>query len=102
MCDTLTVLAAIAPERDRLESAFIDRVDVARKPDDPVALRTVIADCWREAAQTEARWLGQIATSAKTGKTAAHAPASFRRSWARLNHVAGLPRAVPATKDPAP
>ena len=92
--DFAAALAVVAPERARLEQAFIDQVDTARRADDPVALRTVIADCWRQAAQTEARWLGQIATSAKTGKTAHPAPAGFRKSWARLNHVAGLPRAV--------
>ena len=90
--DFAAALAVIGPERDRLERAFIDQVDAARRVDDPVALQTVIADCWRQAAQTEARWLGQIATSAKTSKTAQPAPAGFRKSWARLNHVAGLPR----------
>lgn len=92
--DFAAALAVITPERDRLERTFIDRVDDARKAGDEVALRSVIADCWREAAQTEARWLGQIATSAKTRKTAHPAPAGFRKSWGRLNHVAGLPRAV--------
>ena len=90
--DFAAVLAVIAPERDRLEQAFIELIDAARRMDDPVAMRSVIADCWRQAAQTEARWLGQIATSAKTSKTAQPAPAGFRKSWARLNHVAGLPR----------
>jgi secernin len=88
--DFAAALAVIAPERDRLEQDFIDRVAVGRQVDDPVAMQTVIADCWAQAAQTEARWLGQIATSAKTRKTAHPAPAGFRKSWARLNHVAGL------------
>jgi dipeptidase len=92
LADFAGALVRIAPERDRLEQAFMERVDLARKSGDPVAMRTVIADCWREAAQTEARWLGQIATSAKTGKTAVRPPAGYRGSWGRLNHVAGLPR----------
>jgi hypothetical protein len=91
------VHALIAPERDRIEQIFIERIDDARSAGDPAVLRGAVAACWREAAETESRWLGQILSSAKTKA----APAGFRRSWARLNHVAGLPR-VPATKDSAP
>jgi secernin len=96
-------LAAIAPERDRLEQAFLERIDQARAGGDPAGLRAAVAACWREAGETEARWLGQFASSAKTNLAKTNlAPAGFRRSWARLNHVAGLPHAVPALKDPAP
>ena len=91
-------LAALAPERDRLEQAFSERIDAAQSKGDPAVIGASVTACWREAAETEARWLGQFASSAKT-KTARGA---FRRSWARLNHVAGLPCAVPATKDSAP
>jgi dipeptidase len=98
--DFAGALAAIAPERDRLEADFIARVADARKGGEPVAMRTVIADCWREAAETETRWLGQIAASAKTARTAA--PSGFHRSWARLNHVAGLPGARRANRRTAP
>lgn len=91
-------LAEIAPERERIEQSFIDRIDQARLTADPVAMGAVIADCWREAAETEARWLGHAATAAKTAK----APAGYRRSWARLNDVAGLARAASTVKDPAP
>ena len=90
--------AAIAPERDRLEGAFLEEIDHARSQGDPAALRASVASCWREAAETEARWLGQSETPAKTTST----PGGYRRSWARLNHVAGLPRAAPAVKDTAP
>jgi secernin len=98
LMDFAAALASIAPERDRLEAAFIERVDDARERGDPVAMRAVIADCWREASQTEARWLGRAASPVKTPPTSGR----FRRSWARLNHVAGLPRVAPAAKDPAP
>jgi dipeptidase len=100
--DFAAALSIVAPVRDRVEASFIARVADARKAGDPVAMRTVIADCWREAAETETRWLGQITASAKTGSTAARAPSGFRRSWARLNHVAGLPRARRAEKRTAP
>ena len=98
LADFAASLAAIAPERDRLEQSFIERIDEARRKADPRALGAAVADCWREAAETEARWLGQIERSGKTNRT----PGGYRRSWARLNHVAGLPRADQATKDPAP
>jgi secernin len=80
-------LADLAPERDRLERSFIARIDQAAGAD-PTALRAAVEDCWREADVAEARWLGQLRAPAKTTATRA----GFRRSWARLNHVAGLPR----------
>jgi secernin len=101
--DFAASLAAIAPERDRLERSFLERIDTARSAGDSADLRLAMTACWREAAETEARWLGQILSSAKTGTT--RSPRAFggsRRSWARLNHVAGLPRAVSDLKDPAP
>jgi hypothetical protein len=91
LADFAAALIAFAPERDRLETSFIERVDRVRRDGDTVAISSVIADCWREAEETEARWLGQAVRPAKSPGASA-----FRRSWARLNHVAGLPRVVQA------
>ena len=101
--DFAGALAMIAPDRDQLERAFQARIDDARSAGDPAALSAAVQACWREAAQTEARWLGQIILSAKTRSAhSPRAPSRSRRSWARLNHVAGLPRDDPAPKDHAP
>ena len=56
--------------------------------DDPVRRRATIELCWREADEAEGRWLGAFAGAGRTAQGAA----AYRRSWARLNHVAGLPR----------
>jgi secernin len=78
-------LAAISGERDALETSFMARVDAASDAG-PVALRQAVAECWREAQATEARWLQAVETSGPAGHGA------HGRSWARLNQVAGLPR----------
>lgn len=80
--DFCAVLAEIAPERDALEAAFLARMDAAGDAD----LDAAVAQCWREADAAEARWL------AKVGGRAPVEPPAHRRSWARLNHVAGLAR----------
>ena len=49
-------------------------------------LHRAVGECWREAEAAEGRWLDALEYLAPTGQSA------HRRSWARLNHVAGLPR----------
>lgn len=78
-------LAAIARERDGLEAGFAARVDAAFDAG-PQALDRAVAECWREAAEAEARWRGAIPAAGPAGRGA------HGRSWARLNQVAGLPR----------
>ena len=75
------VLAAIAPERDALEESFQNQIDTALEEG---GLDTAIARCWAEADAAEARW--EAALPGPTPGGAAH-----RRSWARLNQVAGIP-----------
>jgi dipeptidase len=83
-------LAGFAPERDRLESSFGERIDQAMAASaDPASWRAAVDACWCEADAAEARWLSSW--RARAARPAAGA--GFRRSWARLNHVAGLPRA---------
>jgi dipeptidase len=78
-------LAAISGERDALETSFVTRVDAASGVG-PAALKQAVAECWREAQATEARWLQAVGTFGRAGRGA------HGRSWARLNQVAGLPR----------
>lgn len=76
-------LAAIEAEREALERSFVERIDAAG---DPPALKRAVEACWREADEAETRWLAAQAPNAAAGHGA------HGRSWARLNHVAGLPR----------
>jgi secernin len=83
--DLAAGLAAIAGERDALEAGFVARIDAAWDGG-PAALKRAVAECWREAEATEARWLEAVDTGGPAGHGA------HGRSWARLNQVAGLPR----------
>ena len=74
-------LASLTPERDALEARFRTRIDAALKTG---ALDVAITTCWREAEEMEAKWRSELSLAHDT------AGASHRRSWARLNHVAGF------------
>ncbi|WP_293901329.1 C69 family dipeptidase [Phenylobacterium sp.] len=84
LADFTPALAAIAPERDALEARFLARMDQALdSAPEPAGLDAAIAQCWREAAQAEARWRSALpAAAVPTGDL------PYRQSWARLNHVA--------------
>jgi secernin len=75
-------LAAIAAERDALEAGFRAAIDRAF---DEGGLDVAIARCWADAEAAETRWLAELPAPRPTPA----AEASHRRSWARLNHVAG-------------
>ncbi len=77
--------AAIAPERDALEARFIAAVDAALAAGGG-NLKAVVEGCWAEAAEAETRWRGEILAAPK-GRGS---PASFSRSWARLNQAGGF------------
>ncbi len=72
----------IAPERDALEARFVARLDAA-SPED---LTASVALCWAEAEALEADWAARLAGRACKPKN----QGAFTRSWARLNHVAGV------------
>lgn len=78
-------LEMIAAERDALEASFEARIDAAFESGD---LTAAVADCWREADAAEARWFQAL----RPGGGRKADEADYRRSWARLNHVAGLPK----------
>lgn len=86
LADIETGHAAIAAEREALEASFMARIDAARGEKE---LSAAIAQCWREADAAEARWAADL--GAPPGR--ARNRAGYSRSWARLNQVAGLPRA---------
>ena len=78
-------LAMIAGQRDGLEASFQARIDGALDGD-PQALKAAVAACWREAEAAEAGWRAALTSVGPAGHGA------HGRSWARLNHLAGLPR----------
>jgi len=74
----------VSAERDALEARFIARLDAAK----PEELKGAVSLCWREAEAQEADWAARL-----TGRTAKPKnQGAFTRSWARLNHVAGVQR----------
>ena len=71
----------IVVERDAIEVDFQARIEAVRGG--PVEeLKAVVQACWLEAEAAEARWAARIA---RLGPAQ-----SRRRSWARLNQVAGI------------
>jgi dipeptidase len=86
LADFAGALAAIAPERDRLERSFVERIDQARADGNPAGRRRAAAGCWREAEAAEARWLAAL--EPRPGRRGI----GLRRSWARLNQVAAVPK----------
>ena len=80
--------AAIRDERDALEVRFADRMDNALNAGLP-ALCAAVAECWREADGAERRWR----EAPTEGPAPTHSYGAYERSWARLNQVAGMPKA---------
>ncbi|HEY5106344.1 MAG TPA: C69 family dipeptidase [Caulobacteraceae bacterium] len=71
---------------ETLERAFSERIDLAlAQGAEPKVLRSIVADCWREADDAE-RVLSAVM---KTQRPMARS--SYRLSWARLDQVAGMP-----------
>ncbi|MDR3510416.1 MAG: C69 family dipeptidase [Caulobacteraceae bacterium] len=85
LADFAGALAAIAPERDALEAGFRVRVDHALASGDPQARRRAVAACWREAEAAETRWRAALASRGLPA-------GGLGRSWARLGHVAAMPK----------
>lgn len=79
-------LTGFFAERDALEASFRTRLDAELSQHaGPEALRTLVDDCWREAAEAEARWAAALPTPRRGVN-----PSAYVQSWARLNHVAGF------------
>jgi dipeptidase len=81
---------AIAAERDALERKMRRQMGEAMAETSPGAAavqRQTIAQCWRMADETEARWLKQIAAM----PVAQSATTTYRRAWSRLDRLARMP-----------
>jgi secernin len=85
LADFDLALDALEPERDALEAGFAQRLDTALEAGGDAPARAV-AECWAQAAAAEQRWLSAVQKAGPAG-SGAHG-----RSWARLNHVAGMLR----------
>ncbi len=85
LADFDLALDALEPGRDALEAGFMARMDAALDAGGE-APGHAVAECWAEAASAEQRWLSAVQKAGPAGRGA------HGRSWARLNHVAGLPR----------
>lgn len=84
LCNYAEHLASIAAERDALEAKFAGAVrDAAGAPE---RLSQVIADCWREADETEARWAANVRHDgyARCGE-------AYAASWAEHDRVGMVP-----------
>jgi dipeptidase len=88
LADYAAFTAEIAPERDALEASFIARIDDLAPDAAPASAKAAVEACWREADALEQRWVERL----KGGKRRPRGQGAFTRSWARLNHVAGVQR----------
>jgi dipeptidase len=83
LCNYAEAAASIMDERDRLESKFSEAMRQA--PSETLAY--VIATCWREAKEAEARW----ATRA-THDGYAQCGEAYLQSWAKHDEIGMVPR----------
>lgn len=89
-------LAGYLAERDALEASFCARVDAALARNATPAQRLALSEaCWREADASGQRWLQTLAPGGRVDDI------SYRRSWARLNQVAGFPKGYSSSSSPA-
>lgn len=84
LCDYVKSAASIAAERDRLEAKFIESVRAAS----PDTLTSVIADCWREADEAEARWGAGV-----THDGYARCGEAYAQSWLEHDKIGVVPLA---------
>ena len=78
---------AIRAACEALERAFSDRIDLAlAQGADGDSLGGVVAECWREADAAERAWSATTITRRPRGRS------SYDRSWARLDHLARMPK----------
>lgn len=84
LCNYAEHLASITPERDALEAKFAR--DVGGALGSPERLNQVIASCWREADEAEARWLTTVRRDgyARCGE-------AYAASWAEHDRVGMVP-----------
>jgi len=80
LADYPEAMAEIGPERDALERTFIDRVSpLIGRPGG--ARRAAVAQCWREAAAAEAKWMKRVAGRARLRP-------AYAAAWRRHDRLA--------------
>jgi secernin len=79
----------IAAERDSLELNFHDRMASVRENGSAEERYAVIASCWEEATDTEARWLKQLHKQPLINSADAYAA-----TWSKMNALAGMEGAL--------
>jgi secernin len=84
------LLDAIRSERDALEADFRARVGDVTAGGDAADRAAVVADCWREAAAMEERWLARVDPS----KQLEDGP--YTEGWATMNRLAGIDLTCPS------
>lgn len=86
LADFAAALALIEAERDTVEAEFAEQMRLALDADlAPKALGARLAACWHQADTVQSVWAMRLA------KITARRKGSFGRSWAQLDHRAGLP-----------
>lgn len=82
-------LATFRAERDRLEARFQEYMNhvMLQQPMNTSAITAAIVACWDEAGQAEARWHREL----QVLRSRQRRDSPSRRSWSRLNRLAGLP-----------
>lgn len=78
------LLADIEPERDALEADFRARIAAVLSGGSTVECAHVVAECWRDAIQTEQRWLAGLADVPLSRVS------DGGEEWHRMNRIAGL------------
>ena len=81
LADYPDFMAGFAPARDELEASFATRIDAVRG-ERPAVRRKLVEQCWREAAQTETRWMAKAQGRAKLRP-------AYRAGWMHYDRLAG-------------
>ncbi len=85
LTDFPAVIQSIAPERDALERAFMERMDgVRRRGDAPERMQIAVDKCWSEADAAELRWRDGL----QRGVGGPRVWNAYVRSWAKLDQTA--------------
>jgi len=77
-------LAQIEPERSALEADFRARIEAVLNGGSAAERVEVVATCWREAVDTEQRWLERLADVPSTRVS------DYAAEWHRMNRLAGV------------
>jgi dipeptidase len=77
-------LTSVRAERDALEADFRVRIATVMKGGTLNDRRRVIAECWKEAIETEDRWYAHMEAPSAASDT------PYAAGWTRMNRIAGI------------